>query len=292
MELKEISRKIESVNNIWKLTSALETLSALKMKKSQKVALSSRPFSEKIAEILRKLDSILAGKDSVFFEKREGNNVLALVLSSDRGFCGSFNQNILRFSEKEIKLISSAQKVDLLAVGKKAAAYFKKRSYDVKYNFFGIGDFAELADIKMLSDFLVKKFLENQYQEVYLFYTHFLSTFSQKPRKLKLLPVDKENLDIFLKAAPAGEERTDFLIEPSPDLLLEEVVPQLIEYLVYQAILEGNASEHSSRMIAMKNASENAKKKNDDLKLDYNKARQEDITSEVLEVSSAKESLE
>ena len=274
----------------------METLSALKMKKSQKITLSSRPFAEKITGILNRLDfSLGADEDSVFFEKREGKKVLVLVLASDRGFCGSFNQNILKFSEKEIKLISQDREIFLLTVGKKARAYFKKKGYEVRHNFFGIGDFGELADIKMISDFLIKKFLGNQYQEVYLFYTHFVSTFSQKPQKVKLLPVDRENLDVFLRNGyqkDEAKEVKDFLIEPSRRLLLEEVVPQLIEYLVYQAILEGNASEHSSRMMAMRNASENAKKKNDALKLDYNKARQEDITSEVLEVSSAKEALE
>jgi F-type H+-transporting ATPase subunit gamma len=292
MELKEIKREIESVRNIWKLTGALETLSALKMKKAQKIALLSRPFAQKAAQILGRLEFSVNDIESIFFWERETTEkTLAVVLASDRGFCGSFNHNILKFAEREIKEIGKERKVGILPIGKKATTYFKKRGYDTKFNFFGIGDYAEIEDVKMISDFLVGNFSENKFQEVYLFYTDFISTFQQKPKKLRLLPVDIENLKEFLKEE-AVHEKLDFLIEPSVKILTSEIIPQLIEYLIYQAILEGNASEHSARMMAMRNASENAKEKVFELNLQYNKARQEQITEEVCEVSSAKEVLE
>lgn len=292
MELKEIKREIESVRNIWKLTGALETLSALKMKKAQKIALLSRPFAEKAAQILGRLEFSVNDIESIFFWEREIiEKTLAVVLASDRGFCGSFNHNILKFAEREIKEIEKERKVEILPIGKKAAAYFKKRGYDTKFNFFGIGDYAEIEDVKMISDFLVDNFSENKFQEVHLFYTDFISTFLQKPKKLNLLPVDIENLKEFLKEKVV-HEKLDFLIEPSVKILTREIIPQLIEYLIYQAILEGNASEHSARMMAMRNASENAQEKVFELNLQYNKARQEQITEEVCEVSSAKEVLE
>jgi F-type H+-transporting ATPase subunit gamma len=301
MELKEIKRKIDSVRNIWKLTGALETLSALKIKKAQKIVLMSRPFSEKVAQILEEIDSSHIEEKSVFFDERkglpagrQGDNVLALVLASDRGFCGSFNQNILKFAERFMKENKENKKIEVLPVGKKAASYFKKREYKIVHSFFGIGDYGELEDIKMISDFLVSGFLQNKYQEVYLFYTNFISTFLQKPKLIKLLPLDRSYLREFchteaVKKTPKKEK--DFLIEPSRQQLFEEIVPQLVEYLIYQAILEGNASEHSARMMAMRNASENAEEKVGELNLSYNKARQEQITSEVCEVSSAKEVL-
>jgi len=296
MELKEIKRKIDSVRNIWKLTGALETLSALKMKKAQKIALLSRPFAEKTAQVLSMLDNNLGKEEdgSVFFRKSPGNKALALVLASDRGFCGPFNQNILKFSEKEIKEMQKSRAIELLPVGKKAISYFKRKGYDIKRNFFGIGDFGELDDVKLISDFLVKGFLQKEYQEVYLFYTNFVSTFSQQPKMARLLPVDRENLkEFFKKEIAANSARSiDFLIEPSYKMLAEEIIPGMIVYLIYQAILEGNASEHSARMMAMRNASENAQKKAGELNLSYNKARQEQITREVSEVSSAKEALD
>jgi len=293
MELKEIKRKIDSVRNIWKLTGALETLSALKMKRAQKIALMSRPFSEKIAQILGEIDSSRIEEKSVFFDERKGDKVLALVLASDRGFCGSFNQNILKFAEKAIREISRNKKTEVLPVGKKAISYFKKRGYEMPHSFFGIGDFGELEDIKMVSDFLVGVFLKNKYQEIHLFYTNFISTFLQKPKAVKLLPLDRNYLEEFCRpeVKEAQEKRKDFLVEPSRRQLFEEIVPQLVEYLVYQAILEQNAAEHSARMTAMRNASENAEEKVGELNLLYNKARQEQITAEVCEVSSTKEVL-
>ena len=295
MELKEIKSKIDSVRNIWKLTGALETLSALKMKKAQKIALLSRPFAEKTAQFLEEMESNFGAEQSVFFKKSETGKVLMLVLASDRGFCGSFNSNVLKFAEKEINEIKNANEIELLPVGKKAITFFKNRGYAAKYNFFGIGDYGELEDTKSISDFLVSGFLQGKYKEVLLFYTDFISTFLQKPKKVKLLPASKENLKDFLRDAGItadSNKQHEFIVEPSRQILLETIVPQLIEYLIYQAILEGNASEHSARMMAMRNAADNAREKVTELNFAYNKARQEQITKEVCEVSSAKEVLD
>jgi F-type H+-transporting ATPase subunit gamma len=293
MELKEVKREISSVRNIWKLTGALETLSALKMKKAQKIALLSRPFSEKVAEIIARID-FHSEEESVFVSKRKGKSILALVLASDRGFCGSFNQNILKFAEKTISEIKEQKEVEILPIGKKAIAYFKKKNYKIANGFSGIGDFGEIDDIKIISDFIIDNFIKNKNREVYLFYTNFISTFAQKPRTLRLLPLDGNYLREFCQTdkTSLSEKKIDFLMEPSREELIEEIVPQLVEYLIYQAILEGNASEHSSRMMAMRNASENAEEKVGELNLLYNKARQEQITNEVCEVSSVKEVLE
>lgn len=292
MELKEIRRKIGSVNNIWKLTSALETLSALKMKRAQKVALLSGPFARKIAGILRRLDSVLAEKNSIFLQEREVKKNLVMVITSDRGFCGSFNQNILKMAEKEIQELKNKKEgIQIFPVGKRGINFFKKRGYEINSSFSGAGDFATLEEVKPIADFLVKSFLENKFQKIWIIYTGFISTLSLKSKKIQLLPLKKEDLRIFL-GQESAEIKTDFLIEPSKELLVEEITPQLINYLIYQCVLENNASEHSARMLAMRNASDNAKNKANELQLDYNKARQEQITLEVCEVSSTKEVLE
>ncbi len=303
MELKEIRRKIGSVNNIRELTGTLETLSALKMKRAQKVALLSRPFAKKISRILERMEPTLKREKSVFLGERKVEKILVLALSSDRGFCGSFNQNILRLAEREIKNVrKEGETVEILSVGKKGTAFFKKKGYEIKLNFFGIGDYGELGDIKPISDFLVRGFLENKFQKVYLVWTNFISTFFQKPAVIQLLPVKRENLKKFLtqileKFSSEDKEKfeekdTDFLVEPSFETLVSEIIPQLIEYLIYQCILESNASEHSSRMMAMRNASDNAQRKLEELRLQYNKARQEQITSELSEIAVAREFLE
>ena len=292
MEVKEIRRKIQSINNIRELTGALETLSAMKMKRAQSIAFSSRPFAQKIARILQKIEPVLKEKKLQFLREEKGNNILFLVLTSDRGFCGPFNQNVLRFGEKEIiGLGKEGKEVKVFPVGKKGSAFFKKRGYKTEFSFFGIGDFGELEDIKPISDFLIKSFLENRFQKICLVWMDFISTLIQKPRMIQLLPLKKENIKDFLQEE-TQEEYEDFLIEPSEELLGQEIIPHLVEYLVYQCILENNASEHSARMMAMRNASENAQKRCDQLKIDYNKARQEQITSEDCEISSTKEELE
>lgn len=295
MEIREAKRKIQSVQNIFELTAALETLSALKMKKAQKTALLSRPFAQATARILRQLEPSLETAESIFLKEREVQKILVCVIASDRGFAGSFNQNILAAAEKEIEALKQREKaeIEVLPVGKKAVKFFKKQGYPVKWQYFGIGDIVEIEEAKSISDFLIRAFKENKFQKVYLFYTDFISTFSQKPKKIQLLPFKRDSLEEFLKQAeekPAKQE-LDFLIEPSRDFLFDEILPQLAEYLIYQCILEANASEHSARMMAMRSASENAQKKTQELKLIYNKARQEQITSEVCEISSAKEVL-
>jgi F-type H+-transporting ATPase subunit gamma len=292
METKEIRRKIESVNNIRELTGALETLSALKMKKAQKIALASRPFAQKIAYLLSQLDSVLKAKKSVFLEEKEVKNVLVLVMASDRGFCGSFNQNMVKFAEKEISGLKSKDvKIETLPIGKKGISFFKKKGYDFNLNFTGIGDYGELEELKPISDFLIKSYLENKFQKIYFVYTDFVSSLLQKPKIIQILPFVKDNFKDFLKEEISKKEE-EFIVEPSYRLLAEEIVPQLVEYLIYQCVLESNASEHSARMMAMRNASENAQKKVEELRLLFNKARQEQITREVCEISLVKEVLE
>lgn len=292
MELKEIRRKIGSVNNIWKLTSALETLSALKMKKAQKIALLSSPFAQKIAEILERLETVLAEKKSIFLQEREGKKNLIVVVTSDRGFCGSFNQNILKVAEREInELKKQKETVRVFPVGKNGIKFFKNKGHKVDLSFSGAGDFGELEEIKPISDFLVRSYLENKFQKIWICYTSFVSTFSLKPKKIQLLPLNQEEFKDFLGENLAAG-KVEFLIEPDKETLVEEITPQLISYLIYQCILESNAAEHSARMLAMKNASDNAKNKAGQLWLDYNKVRQEQITREVCEISSTKEVLE
>ncbi|HOX30210.1 MAG TPA: ATP synthase F1 subunit gamma [Candidatus Paceibacterota bacterium] len=294
MELKEIRRKIESVSNIRKLTGALETLSALKMKKSQKFALDSRPFAQKVNQLLSHIEPVLKARKDIFLRQDEVKKILAVVIASDRGFCGSFNQNVARLAEKEIRKMKETGEVEVFSVGKKATANFKKKKEKINNSFFGIGDYGELEEVKPISDYIIRAFIERKFQKVYIVWTDFQSTFFQKPRIMQLLPLDRESLrEIFKEiSGEKHEHETDPIIEPSLGMVGREIIPQLIEYLIYQCILESNASEHSARMVAMRNASDNAKKRVGELMLDYNKARQEMITREVTEISSAKEVLE
>ncbi len=291
MDLKEVKTKIGSVKNISELTSALETFSALKMKKSQKRFLQSKPFAEELAKMLRNLARTLKEGKSVFMKQRRIKKILVCVVASDRGFCGSFNSNILKFADREIEKIREKGAVEIMPIGKKSINHYKKTE-NIEHSFSGVGDYWEFKQTKEIADFFVRYFLENKYQRIYLFYTHFHSSFIQKPTKVQLFPLKSGSVRAFLKEEYAINRRAEYLLEPSSKVILDEILPVFIEYLIYQFILSANTSEHSARMMAMRNASDNAKELLEELRLKYNKARQEQITSEVCEISSTKEAME
>jgi F-type H+-transporting ATPase subunit gamma len=290
MDLREIKGKISSVKNISELTSALETFSALKMRKTQKRFLDSKPFAQELASIFKKLEKVLIEGKSVFLEKREVKKILVCVVASDRGFCGSFNSNLIRFSNKEIAEIEEQGEIEIMPIGKKAINSYKKKG-NITYSFSGVGDYWRFSQTKEIAELLIKSFLENKYQKIYLSYTHFFSSFVQKPTLVQLFPLEQETFDNFVKKEDLKEE-VEYLLEPSSDEILNEIIPVFVQYLIYQFILSANTSEHSARMMAMRNASDNAKGLLEELRLVYNKARQEQITSEVCEISSTKESME
>ncbi len=294
MDLKEVKAKIGSVKNISELTSALETFSALKMKKTQKVFSESKPFAQEMVAMLKNMRKALREGKSVFLEKRPVKNILVCVVASDRGFCGSFNANILRFADKEINKIKEEGEVEVMPIGKKAIAHYKKTE-NVKQSFSGVGDYWSFGQTKDISDLLIKAFLENKYQKVFIFYTHFQSSFIQKPTMVQLFPARSKTIENFLGEEDKNyieNDNPNYLLEPSPAIILDEVIPVFVEYLIYQFILSANTSEHSARMMAMRNASDNARDVLSGLRLVYNKARQEQITSEVCEISSTKEAME
>jgi F-type H+-transporting ATPase subunit gamma len=290
MDLREIKGKIGSVKNISELTSALETFSALKMRKTQKRFLDSKSFAQNMANMLKRLEKALREKKSVYLEERPIKKILVCVVASDRGFCGSFNSNILKFADRSLKEISQQGEIEIMPIGKKAISHYKKEK--TLYSFSGIGDYWKFSETKEISDFLIKSFLEDKYQKVYLFYTHFFSSFSQKASLVQLFPLTPETISNFLKEEDKKENKNqDYLLEPSAETILNQIIPTLIEYLVYQFILSANTSEHSARMLAMRSASDNARGLLGELRLVYNKARQEQITSEVCEISSTKEAM-
>ncbi|MFA5086978.1 MAG: ATP synthase F1 subunit gamma [Candidatus Paceibacterota bacterium] len=291
MDLREIKNKITSVKNISEITSALETFAALKMKKTQKRFSESKSFAQQMAALLKRMEKSLREKKSVFLEERPVKKILVCVVASDRGFCGSFNSSIFKFVDRELANIKKEGEIEIMPIGKKAIAHFKNEK--VLRSLSGVGDYWRFSETTDIAGFLTQAFLKDEYQKIYLFYTHFFSSFTQKPSKTQLFPLTAETIQNFLKEEDGqSANENDYLMEPSAENILHQVIPVFIEYLVYQFILSANTSEHSARMMAMRNASDNARALLGDLRLVYNKARQEQITSEVCEISSAKEALE
>ncbi|MCD6094805.1 ATP synthase F1 subunit gamma [bacterium] len=304
MKQKEIKRKISSIGNIFEITKAIEVISAIKMKKAQELALNSRPFTQTALKILKNLSRYEEEiqKRSIFFKEGKGNVILAVVVTSDKGFCGAYNRNILGFFEREIK---EEREIEIMAIGKKAIKYFRKKDYKVLIEFSGIGDYGELEEIKPIADLLIRYFKQGRFRKILFFYPDFISTFYQKPTKIQILPLKLREIEEMLRnyqlrqkrrsdsETEEKKERTiDYILEPSFELIFESLVPQLVEFLIYHLILEANASEHSARMMAMKSASENIERIMENLKLEENKARQAQITSEVTEITTAKEALQ
>ena len=290
MELKEVKAKIGSVKNISDITGALETFSALKMKKTQKRFSKSKPFAEEMAKMLNNMKKALREGKSVFLEERPVNDILVCVIASDRGFCGSFNSNALRLADKTIVELRKEGNVEILPIGKKTVSHYLKNE-KIRYSFSGVGDYWRFSQTKEISDFLISSFLSNKYQKIYIVYTHFYSSFIQKPTAIQLFPVRNETIEEFLQGSICGDVNKDYILEPSPEVILDEIIPVFVQYLIYQFILSANTSEHSARMMAMRNASDNAKGLLENLRLAYNKARQAQITSEVSEISSTKEAM-
>lgn len=307
LKTREIKNKINVIQSLTKITGALELVSAVKMKKAQRLALNSRPFARMVLEILDELAHYQKEiKKSIFFQERPIKKRLAVVVASDRGFCGPFNRNILIFAERELKKMEN---VEIYPVGKKAIKFFKKKNYKIFSEMSGIGDFGDLEETKPIADKLLEVFTKNIFQEIFLFYTDFISSFLQQPRKIQILPLKIETVEDILKNY-RSEIKEDILknypqekgvtllsprrihyllLEPSAEEIFDNLVPQLIRQLVHHTVLETNAAEHSARMMAMKRAADNAKEILGNLILDYNKARQNQITAEISEITSAKE---
>ncbi|HRT18039.1 MAG TPA: ATP synthase F1 subunit gamma [Candidatus Paceibacterota bacterium] len=290
MELKEVKAKIGSVKNISDITGALETFSALKMKKTQKRFSKSKPFAEEMAKMLNNMKKALREGKSVFLEERPVTDMLVCVIASDRGFCGSFNSNALRLADKTIVELRKEGNVEILPIGKKTVSHYLKNE-KIRYSFSGVGDYWRFSQTKEISDFLISSFLSNKYQKIYIVYTHFYSSFIQKPTAIQLFPVRNETIEEFLQGSTGEDVNKEYILEPSPEVILDEIIPVFVQYLIYQFILSANTSEHSARMMAMRNASDNAKGLLENLRLAYNKARQAQITSEVSEISSTKEAM-
>jgi F-type H+-transporting ATPase subunit gamma len=305
---RELRAKIQSVKNITQITKAMEMVAAAKMKKAEKAVLATRPFAKYLFGIMDKL--IKQGGDSkinlsLFKKNKKGSNSICfLVICSDRGLAGSFNNVILRFSMQEIeKVIKEGKIVEVVAVGKKAKDFFSAKKIKVSAEFFRYSDAVTIYDVAPVADWVLTEFEKGRFEKVMVCYSEFISPLVSRPTCFQLLPLEeleltkmKEQIIIKKDLNYLSEEKTvhyypDYIFEPSIRELLAELSRYVIRVAITRFLFESNASEHSSRMITMKNATENAARIKDDLTLELNKARQSAITQEILEISSAKEAL-
>jgi len=277
---REIRRRIRSVGNMQQITRAMEMVSAAKMRKAQQRVTASRPYSEQLRQIMSDLATQQPDPEQLaqfpLLQKRPVQTVELIVVTPDRGLTGALNTNILRRGTRFI-LSEAGAPVQVIAVGKKARDYFVRTRQNVVAEFIGIGDNTTLDEVRPIADIAIDDFASGKVDAVYVVYSKFINTLVQRPEVMRILPVEPPE---------AQEGYSDYIFEPTPEDVLNNLLPRYVEVQLYQAILEGTASEHSARMVAMRSASDNAKEIQQELTLSYNKARQAQITREVSEIAA------
>ena len=283
--LRDIKRRIKSVRNTSQITKAMQMVASAKMRRAQELALKGRVYIRALSRVFKHLRESIAEGSVQLMEKRETGKQLVIVVSTDRGLCGGLNTNLF----KEV-LTQCPAEADYLTVGGKLNSQFARVGRKLVASF-TIGDTVEEAEMKAILDFIRKGFVDGTYNRVTVVYQKFINIMVQRPQVVDILPIKPEEL---LKLAEEAEdgEHADFLLEPDPRTLLKSILPLYFANLLTQMVLEGKASEQSARMVAMKSATENAKTLIGELTLEYNKARQAQITNELLEITTAMKAME
>jgi F-type H+-transporting ATPase subunit gamma len=282
---KDIRRRIKSIRNIGQLTKAMQMVAASKMRKAQNVALAGRPYSTLMNRVLVSLQERTDSKLHPLLQVREVKKELVVVISTDKGLAGALNTNLLREAAN-----FDADKTSYVVSGRKARQFIARSRRDMLADF-ELKDAPSFTETKEIARFCIEKFLSGEVDKVSVLFTHFINTVTQKPVVRTLLPISSFELPQAPAESATPKESTDpmigYLFEPTPEGVLDVMLPYYLHYQVFQMILDARASEHSARMVAMKNATDNAAQFIKDLTLEYNKMRQASITTELLEISTA-----
>lgn len=300
MALKAIKSKIRATVRTGKVTKAMEAVSAVKMRKSQERALAGRAYARSALRILARVSATQEGLRHAFATKREGARHLFVVVTSDKGLAGSVNSAVLKLLEGKIRG-ESKENLSFITFGRKATDYLTTRGYTVLRSYLNVRDDVALPEMQEVVALATGAFLANECDRVSIVYQNFISTFEQKPQVHQLLPLAADSFaTIVAGIAPtrgvladtAGERPVPYYtVEPNAEEVTAALVPRLLAVMVYHALLESKASEHSARMVAMKNATDKAKEMTKLLTIRFNKERQAVITREVSEITGGIEAM-
>jgi F-type H+-transporting ATPase subunit gamma len=274
---RDIRRRIGSVKNIKQITRAMQFVAASKLKRAQDATLAARPYSEKLDEVLADLAAVLDGEDHPLLAKPESAKRLIVLITTDRPLSGPLNTNIVRFVARDI--VDHPGDLALITVGRKGRDAMRRSGVPLEAHFATFGDRPTFADVLPLARLVTDDFLAGTYGLVDIVYSQWVSTLVQRPTLLTILPIQPAK-------DTEGIPGNQFIFEPSAGAVLERLLPRYVATRIFQAVLEAKASEESSRMVAMKNATENAEELIEDLTLAYNKVRQSNITREMIEIAS------
>ncbi|MBC7400645.1 MAG: ATP synthase F1 subunit gamma [Mucilaginibacter sp.] len=284
--LKEVRNRISSVSSTQQITKAMKMVSAAKLKRATNAIVQLRPYANKLKELLSNLSSSLEDGSSPFLQQREPVRVLVVVVSSNRGLAGAFNANVIKTANNLIAEKYSDQlragNVSIIAIGKKSQEFYERRKYTVIGNNTELYNNLNFANASLITESIMEGFLKGQYDRVEIVYNHFKNAAMQFLITEQLLPVPKTEL----KKDEVKTAEVDYILEPSQEDIIAELIPKNIKIQLYRAVLDSVASEHGARMTAMDKATENAGDLLKALKLSYNQARQAAITTELTEIVS------
>ena len=274
---RDIRRRIQSSRNIKQITRALQFVAASKLKRAQESTLASRPYAEKIDEVLADLATVLSGEDHPLLQKREGGKRLIVLVTTDRGLAGALNTNTVRFASQHIT--TTEGDLTVVTVGRKGRDAMRRARVPMEAHFDGFRERPTFADVLPLARLITDGYLDGSFSRVDIVYSRFVSTLVQRPVIDELLPITPSE-------DTEGIPGNQFIFEPDPGSVLERLLPRYVATRLFQSALETTASFYSSQMVAMKNATENAEELIEDLTLAYNKVRQSNITREMIEIAS------
>jgi F-type H+-transporting ATPase subunit gamma len=289
-QLKEVRNRIKSVTSTQQITKAMKMVSAAKLRRAQDSILQMRPYAQKLQEMLSNIvSSAAADMELPLAEERPAERILLVPITSDRGLAGAYNANIIKLTREMIKEKYGAQNakghVTLLPLGKKGYEYFQRYGYTVIDNYWTVFSDMSFENVRNVAVYIQQAFLNKEFDRVELVYSQFRNAATQRFVSEPYLPIPKIEGD-------ENGKQSDFIFEPTKEVLLLELMPKILNTQVYKAILDANASEHGARMTAMDKASENANDLLRSLKISYNRARQAAITTELTEIVSGAAALQ
>jgi len=292
--LRDLRNRINSIKNTQQITKAMKMVAAAKLRKAQQRMTATRPYANKMSSVVTRLASVNSAEYDLLRQPEEPQKALLIVVGSDKGLCGGFNNNLFRVVEthisEKLKSFRDKDNLHLITIGKKAGAYFTKRNYQVIEKHPGFFDDLNYESTSKLMESATQKFANGEYDHVQIAFNEFKTVIAQNRLVVNVLPFEMESEEN--RSESGIHEYTDYIYEPDADTILEKLLPVHLNMQLWRAVLESNASEQGARMAAMDNATENAKELEEELSLKYNQLRQSAITTEISEIVSGAAALE
>ncbi len=289
-ELRQIRRRIRSVHSTKKITSAMELIAASRIVRAQARVEASQPYTAKLGEVIANVAAASGGASHPLLERRSGGASGILAVTSDRGLAGAYNTNVIRLAESRlIELGRSGVPTRMYVVGRKAQSYFRYRGYQIERVFLGVTDTPGYGDARAIANIVINEFAEGAIDSVEAYTTRYVSALTQPAVRWPVLPIEPP--EVGAEAATGSEPAVGYNYEPSPEEILDRLLPRYVEATVFGMLLEASASEHAARRRAMKAATENAEELTKVLSRKANQARQAEITTEISEIVGGAEAL-